>query len=71
MNVQSGAASVDLNVPQGVAARIRVQSGLAGINIDPNRFPATAGGYETPGFETSANRVDIFVETGVGSVSVR
>ena len=41
VNVQSGAASVDLRVPQGVAARIRVQSGLAGINIDRDRFPET------------------------------
>jgi hypothetical protein len=71
VNVQSGAASVDLYVPQGVAARIRVQSGLAGIHIDQKRFPATAGGYESPDFAGAANRVDIFVETGVGSVSVQ
>ena len=71
VNVQSGAASVDLRVPQGVAARIRVQSGLAGIDIDRERFPEAAGGYETPGYGSSANQVDIFVETGVGSVSIR
>jgi len=69
--VQSGAASVDLFVPQGVAGRIRVQSGLAGIHIDPNRFPPAASGYETPGYENAANKVDISVETGVGSVTVR
>ncbi len=69
--VQSGAASVDLSVPQGVAGRIRVQSGLAGIQIDPNRFPRSGAGYETPGYESAANRVDISIETGVGSVSVR
>lgn len=69
--VQSGAASVDLFVPQGVAGRIRVQSGLAGIHIDPVRFPPTAFGYETPGFENAANKVDISIETGVGSVTVR
>jgi hypothetical protein len=69
--VQSGAASVDLFVPQGVAGRIRVQSGLAGIQIDPTRFPRTAYGYETPGFESATNKVDISVETGVGSVTIR
>lgn len=71
VNVQSGAASVDLYVPQGVAGRIQVQSGLAGINIDQGRFPACAGGYETPGYESAPNKVDIHIETGVGSVTVR
>src|SRR5512138_1741044 len=39
VKVQSGAASVELRLPEGVAARIHVQSGLAGIHIDPQRFP--------------------------------
>ena len=70
VKVSSGAASVKLFLPEGVAGRIRVQSGLAGINIDTNRFPAVAGGYETPGFDAAENKADIFVETGVGSVEV-
>jgi len=71
VDVHSGAASVDLRLPEGVAARIRVQSGLAGIHIDPSRFPAYGNGYETPGYDTAANRAEIFVETGVGSVDIR
>jgi len=70
VKVASGAASVKLYLPEGVAAQIRVQSGLAGIRIDQNRFPAAAGGYETPGYDSAANRADIFVETGVGSVEI-
>jgi hypothetical protein len=71
VNVHAGAASVEIYVPQGVAGRIRVQSGLAGIQIDQNRFPSTGMGYETPGFDGTANRVEINVETGVGSVTIR
>ena len=71
VKIASGAASVKLFVPEGVAGRIRVQSGLAGIHIDSNRFPASAGGYETPGYDAAANKADIFVETGVGSVEIR
>ncbi len=70
VRVSSGAASVKLFLPEGVAGRIRVQSGLAGIHIDPARFPAVAGGYETPGYATAENKADIFIETGVGSVEV-
>jgi hypothetical protein len=71
VKISSGAASVRLYLPEGVAGHIRVQSGLAGINIDPNRFPAAAGGYETPGYASAANKADIFIETGVGSVEIR
>jgi hypothetical protein len=71
VNVHSGAASTEIYVPQGVAGRIRVQSGLAGINIDQNRFPATGGGYETPGYDSAANKAEIYVETGVASVTIR
>jgi len=71
VKISSGAASVKLYLPEGVAGHIHVQSGLAGIHIDPNRFPATAGGYETPGYASAANKADIFVETGVGSVEIR
>ncbi len=71
VNVQSGAASVELTLPQGVAGRIHVQSGLAGVNIDQNRFPAAGSGYETPGYETAANKAEITVETGVASITIR
>ena len=71
MNVHAGAASVEIRVPQGVAGRIQIKSGLAGIHIDPNRFPASAGGYETPGFDSAPNKADIYVETGVGSIDIR
>jgi hypothetical protein len=71
VRVSAGAASVKLFLPQGVAGRIRVQSGLAGIHIDSARFPAVAGGYETPGYETAENKADIFIETGVGAVEIR
>ncbi len=71
VKVSSGAASVKLFLPQGVAGRIRVQSGLAGIHIDPTRFPAVSGGYESPDYASAENKADIFIETGVGAVEVR
>jgi hypothetical protein len=71
VKVASGAASVMLRVPEGVAARISVESGLAGISIDQNRFPRSAGGYQSPDFDRAENSADIRIETGVGSVEVR
>jgi len=54
-----------------VAGRIHIQSGLAGVSIDPNRFPRVDSGYETPGYETAANKAEIYVETGVASITIR
>lgn len=65
-----GAAELKLRVPQGVAGRIRSQSGLAEIDVDRNRFPYLNGVYESPDFGTNPNRVDISIEAGVGKVSV-
>lgn len=68
--IRSGVASVVVRVPQGVAGRIHLQGGLMGEKIDKNRFPFNGTTYETPGFDTAANRVEIKVETGVGSIEI-
>jgi hypothetical protein len=71
VKVTSGAASVVLRVPNGVAARIAVESGLAGITIDPNRFPRSGSGYQSAEYDRAENSVDIQIETGVGAVEIR
>ena len=40
---------------------------IGSTNVDQARFPASAGGYESPDYATAANRVDIDVQGGVGS----
>jgi predicted membrane protein len=70
VHVESGAASVKLRVPQGVAASIQVKSALAGIHVDRTRFPVSAAGYASSDYAGAANKVEIFVETGVGSVDI-
>lgn len=69
--VSSGASSTVITVPQGVAARIRTSSGLASINVARNRFPKSGSGYQSSEYDTAQNKVDIEIETGVGSVDIR
>jgi hypothetical protein len=71
VKVASGAASVKIRIPDGVAARIFVESGLAGITIDPNRFPRSGDGYQSPDYDRAENSADIRIETGVGAVEIR
>lgn len=66
-----GAASVNIEVPNGVAGRIQVDSGLSSTSIDRARFPKQGRVYQSEDFEDAANRVDITVSSGVGSLVVR
>jgi hypothetical protein len=70
MHVESGAAAVKIRVPQGVAAFIQVRSALAGVHVDQGRFPHAAGGYRSADWESAKNKVEIVVETGVGSIDI-
>ena len=68
--VETGAASVALSVPQGVAARISGGATLGSMNIDKTRFPPSGDGYRSPDYDSAANKVDIRVQTGVGSIDI-
>lgn len=71
VKIESGVARVIVRVPGGVAATIRSESGLASVDIDRTRFLQTGNHrYESPDYSTAANKADIRIETGVGSVSV-
>ncbi len=71
VDLDGGAASVAFTVPEGVAARIHVDSGLSSIDIDRTRFPRVGDYYKSDDYETAANKVDINADFGAGSLSIR
>jgi len=68
---KTGAATLNVRVPANVAAQIKATSGLAAIHVDTIRFPRQAGGYQSPNYASVTNKVNIRVETGVGTVDIR
>ena len=70
VSVKGGATAVKLRVPEGVAARITSEGGLADFKINASRFPQTAGGYESSDYGTAENKVEIHTEVGLGSVNI-
>lgn len=70
VKIEAGAASLSLHLPEDVAARIRVRSGLSSIRVNQERFPKQNGEYLSPGYEEAANKVEIEIEAGVGSIVV-
>ena len=69
--IEAGAASVDLHVPGGVAARIRTESGLASHRHRPDPLPALRQHLPISRFETAENKIEMKISTGVGAVHVR
>lgn len=70
VRADSGAASITLEVPPGVAARVRGRMALGSTQVDEARFPRSGNGWESPDFASAANRVEIEIQGGVGAVRV-
>ncbi len=71
VTAKAGMASLEFTVPQGVAARINLDTGMSSNKIDTNRFPLTGSVYQSPDFDTAANKVDIVIEAGMGGIEIR
>lgn len=72
VEVEGGAASVVIQVPRGVAARIAGdQGGAFSIKVDLQRFPRIGNDYQSVDYETATNKVDIQTRMGAGSVEVQ
>jgi|WetSurMetagenome_2_1015567.scaffolds.fasta_scaffold160198_2 hypothetical protein len=70
VRVDSGAASVDIKIPDGVAARIESFVAVGGTHIDHSRFPNKGAYAISPDYDTATNRIDMVVKTGVGSANI-
>jgi hypothetical protein len=69
--IGAGAASIQLNVPPGVAALIRTRGGLSSIRVDESRFPRMGDTYRSLDYDSALNKLDLEIEMGVGSVEIR
>lgn len=72
VSADAGAAQLIFHVPQGVAASIRSQMVVGATDVDQSRFPPSGSGrFESPGYASAANRVEIDVRGGMGNVTIR
>jgi hypothetical protein len=70
VKAEAGAASVTIEVPAGVGARIRSRMAIGTNQVDEARFPRIGDVYQSVDYGTAANKVDIDISGGVGSVRV-
>ncbi len=71
VRIDAGAASIEVIIPEGVAAKISKDAGLSSFDIDRSRFPLSGNVYVSSDFETAENRVTIDFDIGAASVTVR
>jgi hypothetical protein len=69
-SVHCGMAALTLHIPPHVAALIRVQSGLAAVKIDPDRFVRQGNTYRNATFECAAQQLELTLEAGMGAVEI-
>jgi predicted membrane protein len=70
LNAGSGAGNVAVRIPSGVAARIHATSGLGKAIVDPRFGKIDRATYQSPDFDSAADKVEITVHSGAGNVSV-
>lgn len=70
VRAEAGVASLTIEVPAGVAARIRSRMAIGSNQVDEVRFPRIGDLYQSPDYGSAANQVDIDVQGGVGSVRI-
>lgn len=71
VKIEAGAAAVNIRVPEGVAARVEAEAGLASVDVDASRFPGEGKYFQSSNYDSAENKVHIRVETGLGSIQIR
>ncbi len=70
INASSGAGNVVVRLPDGIAARIHATSGMGKAIVDPRFSKIDDNTYQSPDYDSAADKVEITVNSGAGNVSV-
>lgn len=70
VEASSGAGNVAVRLPDGIAARIHATTGLDKAIVDPRFSQTGKNSYQSPEYDSAADRVEITVKSGAGNVSV-
>jgi len=69
--IKADVANLEISVPDGVAARIQVDTDLSAFDVDESRFPKQGDYYISDNFATAQNRIYLEIDSDVGRVQVK
>ena len=71
IEVEANVVNMELNIPDGVAARIQADTGLGAFIVDTTRFPKQGDYYISDNFNTAQNRIYLNIDCDVGRVRIQ
>ncbi len=69
-DVQGGVGDTTVNIPKGLPVRVQTDVGLGKMSV-LGPFEKRGDAYVSPSYDGARDRVDLQIEGGVGSVTVR
>lgn len=70
VDASSGAGNVTVRLPSGLAAKVHATTGAGKVEMDPSLTRTDEDTYQTPDYDSAANRVEITIHSGAGNVGV-
>ena len=70
IDADSGAGNIVVHLPTGLAAKVHATSGWGKVIVDSRLSKIDANTYQSPDYESAANKAEITVKSGAGNVSV-
>ena len=71
VSIKAGVSSIEVLVPRDAEVRIDTHNGLSATDVDRRFSGKGAGVWQTPGYDTAGKTINISVESGISSISVR
>ncbi len=68
--VKGGVGALTVEIPKGMEARIQINRGVGSAHVD-GRFSQDGNIYVSDGYDRATNKLDLDIDGGVGSVTVR
>ena len=66
---KAGVGATHVTIPSSMAARVTVKAGLGSVHVN-GTFARSGDVYETPGYPSASDRVDLNVEGGLGQITI-
>ncbi len=71
VTIKAGVSSVEVLVPRDAAVRIDTHNGLSATDVDRSFSGMGAGVWQTSDYDTASKTINISIESGISSISVR
>jgi hypothetical protein len=71
VSIKAGVSSIEVLVPRDAEVRIDTHNGLSATDVDRNFSGMGAGVWQTAGYDSASKTINISVESGISSISVR